>query len=170
MSNANYVYVTDGENHTVQVFLERGLMQPGKHVPHGQLSPRQLARLTRGMGVTRELKSDLYTRQVVEDDVYLTCSDGLHGYCEEREILKTLLDGPLSHAPGRLVQLAHSAGAPDNVTVVISVVSSHDEPLQEPTSKTLFTSQPFLLRTSDHQLLGPLNSEAIVDLLSLIHI
>ena len=149
-------------DHNVGVFIERGLLTVGKDLPPGPVSERTKARLMRGMGVVADLKADLYCRHIEDGDLYLTCSDGLHGFVSDKEILKTLVSGPLAEAPERLVRLAHTVGAPDNVTVVLSSLSDVEEPLlSEPT--ILFAKTPYLVRTPSGELRGPLLAEEIID-------
>ncbi len=62
-------------------------------------------------------------------DRYLLCSDGLSDYVSDGAIEHALLLCPdPQHAAERLVRLALQAGAPDNVTVVVSDVTFLDEP------------------------------------------
>ena len=51
-------------------------------------------------------------------DVFLLCSDGLHGVVSENEISERLARLPPGAACARLLELAHSRGAPDNVSIV----------------------------------------------------
>lgn len=132
-------------DHNVETFLERGLLIAGRDVPEGPLSERQKSRLTRGMGVVANLKADLYYKKVEEGDVYLTCSDGLHGFVSDREILQALVSGPIARAPDRLIKKALQAGAPDNVTVVVSIASEKTEPLLK-CRGPVFEKTPFLAR------------------------
>jgi PPM family protein phosphatase len=62
-------------------------------------------------------------------DRYLLCSDGLSDYVTDAAIGHTLLLCPEPQlAAERLVRLAIQAGAPDNVSVVVSDVTLADEP------------------------------------------
>ena len=56
--------------------------------------------------------------EVRPGDVFLLCSDGLHGYVEEKEIARLLARGSPERATEELVDLTLANGAPDNVTVV----------------------------------------------------
>jgi serine/threonine protein phosphatase PrpC len=154
-------------DHNVGTFLERGILKSSQFATPP--SERHKARLTRGMGVTRNLSADLYTRTLVDGDVYLTCSDGLHGYVTEEAILDTLCEGPISEAPTRLINLAKSMGAPDNVTVVISVWGEQEEPLRDPVSEDKIHA-PFLIRLPEGILDGPLDSKQIIQRWTLGHI
>jgi serine/threonine protein phosphatase PrpC len=149
-------------DHNVGVFIERGLLTPGKDLPPGPVSERTKARLMRGMGVVSDLRADLYCKDLDDGDVYLTCSDGLHGYVSDKEILKTIVTGSLAQAPERLVKLAHSVGAPDNVTIVLSAISDVDEPFQTQPTR-LFAKTPFLLRLPSGELRGLMSCDEIID-------
>ena len=148
-------------DHNVGTFVERGLLVPGRDLGPLPLSERTKARLMRGMGVVPDLKADLYCKDIEDGDVYLTCSDGLHGFCSDKDILKTIAEGSLAKAHERLIRLALAAGAPDNVTVVVSVVSEIDDPLFNPVGPR-FQKTPFLVRLPSGQILGPMSSDSLV--------
>ena len=148
-------------DHNVESFIERGLLVPGVDVPEGPLTERQKSRLTRGMGVVEDLKADLYYRKIEEGDVYLTCSDGLHGYVSDRDILQALISGPIGKSPERLIKAAMQAGAPDNVTVVVSVASEVSEPLLK-CKGPFFEKAPYLAREPSGQISQVLTAEEII--------
>lgn len=147
-------------DHNVGTFVERGLLVPGKDCPPAPLNERQKSRLMRGMGVVSDLKADLYCRSVLEGDIYLTCSDGLHGFVSDKDILKAVVAGPIAQGPERLIELAIAAGAPDNVTVVLSVISEHSEPMRDFTGP-IQDRTPYLVRLPGGEILGPLTTEEL---------
>jgi serine/threonine protein phosphatase PrpC len=62
---------------------------------------------------------DLTLRTAQPGDRYLICSDGLSGFVTEDAIQQVLAnEREVDQAVAELVDLAHAAGAPDNVTVV----------------------------------------------------
>ena len=61
---------------------------------------------------------DRATGEVAPGDVFLLCSDGLHGYVEEADISRLLARGSPDQATEELVELTLANGAPDNVTVI----------------------------------------------------
>jgi len=68
-----------------------------------------------------------------DGDRYLLCSDGLSDYVTDAAIEHTLLLCPEPQlAAERLIRLAMQAGAPDNVTVVVSDVMLTGKPAEEP--------------------------------------
>lgn len=72
--------------------------------------------LTRAVGVRDPLALDQVEGEVRPGDVFLLCSDGLHGYVDEGEIKRLLGRGSPERALDALVALTLEAGAPDNVT------------------------------------------------------
>ncbi|MEY4066329.1 MAG: hypothetical protein RIR26_2537 [Pseudomonadota bacterium] len=151
-------------DHNLGTFLDRGIVNvTGTKTPPSNISPRDRSKLTRGMGVMADPKPDIYTKRLTDGDVFLTCSDGLHGFVSDRDVLKTLISGPLAEAPQRMIDIAKAAGAPDNVTIILTVVSDLEEPFRE-FKGPVFTSRPFLLRLPTGEVQGPLTSSEIIEL------
>ena len=101
-------------DHTqVQEMVERGIMTPedADGHPMGHI-------LSRAVGVQDEVRVDEADGEVRPGDVFLLCSDGLHGYVEQRDIARLLARGSPERACDALVELTLANGAPDNVTVV----------------------------------------------------
>lgn len=68
---------------------------------------------------------DLSLRTAAPGDRYLICSDGLSGIVSSDVIREALIDrGDADQVADSLVRLAYSAGAPDNVTVIVVDVST----------------------------------------------
>lgn len=148
-------------DHNVGTFIDRGIFKEGRDYRAGHVDERFRSRLTRGMGVVADLHADLYSRKIEECDVYLTCSDGLHGFCTDSEILRALVSGPLAKSPTRLIELAKSKGAPDNVTIVVTAVGDTDEPFLQPSVPAL-EKRHYLARTPDGEVVGPLTPSEII--------
>jgi len=101
-------------DHTqVQEMVARGIMSPEDAIGHpmGHI-------LSRAVGVRDEVEVDMVTGEVAPGDIYLICSDGLHGYVEETEVVRLLSQGAPEEAAEQLVELTLAKGAPDNVTVI----------------------------------------------------
>jgi len=101
-------------DHTqVQEMVDRGIMRAEDAVNHpmGHI-------LSRAVGVRDEVQVDQVTGEVFPGDVFLLCSDGLHGYVDEKEIARLLARGSPERASEELVELTLQNGAPDNVTVI----------------------------------------------------
>lgn len=75
--------------------------------------------ISRAIGVNEVVEGDCF--DLHEYEYLMLCSDGLHGYVDEKAIRDCLYDSgmDLSQKAARLVELANEAGGWDNVTVVI---------------------------------------------------
>ena len=101
-------------DHTqVQEMVDRGIMPAEDAVGHPMAHI-----LSRAVGATDDVEVDAVTGEVVPGDVFLLCSDGLHGYVDEGDIARLLARGSPEQASQELVDLTLRNGAPDNVTVV----------------------------------------------------
>ena len=77
--------------------------------------------ITRALGTSEHEEADFFQRRWVKDDVLLLCSDGLYGSVTDEEMEEALRkDAPLTEICDELVFRALSAGATDNVTVVLA--------------------------------------------------
>lgn len=76
--------------------------------------------LQRSIGVGEEVEIDVRGPiDIREGDVFIVCSDGLHGVVKDDEI-RQAAKLPPQQAADRLVNLALERGAPDNVTVIVA--------------------------------------------------
>lgn len=151
-------------DHNLGTFIDRGIVSaPETMSTETELNSRERAKLTRGMGVMVDPKPDVYTRRLEEGDIFLTCTDGLHGFVSDKDTLKTIVNGNIADAPQRLVDLAKAAGAPDNVTVILSVVSNLEEPFRDFEEPT-YQSRPYLLRLPNGEIQGLKSAQEIIDL------
>ena len=101
-------------DHTqVQEMIDRGLMRPedAEGHPMGHV-------LARAVGVQPTLEIDAIVDEALPGDLFLLCSDGLHGVLSGEEIAAILAqDGRL--APAALIAACIERGAPDNVSVIV---------------------------------------------------
>ncbi len=76
--------------------------------------------LTMAVGVGTSVRTRYYAVQLVAGDMLMICSDGLHGVVAEA-IVEAALIAPteLEEKCRTLVEAAHAAGSPDNVTVLL---------------------------------------------------
>lgn len=76
--------------------------------------------ITRALGAEEQVQADLYTLERREGELILLCSDGLSNVVTDQEMLFELVHGgPAQDGCRRLLALALSRGAPDNVTAVL---------------------------------------------------
>ena len=84
------------------------------------LPPRNL--LLQALGPSCGIKPELQTRPVTPGDLYLLCSDGLHGAIADEQIAAVLGEAQeqdLGASCAQLIAMAKSNGSRDNITVVL---------------------------------------------------
>lgn len=102
----------------VQALVDQGALTPDQARHHPQRS--LVTRAVQGS----DSPPTIGTLTVQAGDRLLLCSDGLSDYVEDAAIAVTLgAYGDRQLCGEQLVKLAHQAGAPDNVTVVVSDVT-----------------------------------------------
>jgi serine/threonine protein phosphatase PrpC len=80
------------------------------------------ARLTRGLGRGLVANIDQIRLRLVEHDLLLVCSDGIHGLLEDDEIASLCLAESAEEACKALIESANRQGSPDNVSAAIARV------------------------------------------------
>lgn len=82
--------------------------------------------LTNAIGIGMQIDIDIF--EITENfDSILLCSDGLHGYVEETEILNTIRSNrELEEKVNVLIGLANNAGGYDNTTVILCDLRGDD--------------------------------------------
>lgn len=103
------------EDHSyVWEMVKRGKMtaQEAKNSPYGNV-------ITRAVGIQPSVQVDTLLFDVLPGDVFLLCSDGLHGYVDEAAELGKLLSGAGPNLPDQLVELANNRGGKDNITALV---------------------------------------------------
>ena len=96
----------------VQDLVDRGV------VPASEARNHPMSHIvSRAIGVDSAVDPDLKIGEMSARDVFMLCSDGLTAVCTDDEIAAELC-GVEGRAARRLVELALSRGAPDNVTVL----------------------------------------------------
>ena len=103
------------DHSVVEALVARGEITPEEARQHPQKNL-----ITRVLGAEAKLRADLYRQQLSPGDVLLLCSDGLINVVTDQEVLYEVLHGgPAEDCCQRLLDIALSRGAPDNVTVVL---------------------------------------------------
>ena len=75
--------------------------------------------ITRAVGVDPFVQVDVMEEELLPGDVWLICSDGLHGMVEDAEIESILAEMEPEEAAERLISRALENGGHDNVTFVL---------------------------------------------------
>lgn len=102
-------------------------------IMHGELTPEEAKKsprknvLTNALGVWESVRGDITVHQENMDGI-LICSDGLHGYVDEKVIQSILLNPDIdpSLRTRNLMKAALDAGGYDNVTVVLIDLEEKD--------------------------------------------
>ncbi|HEX7707166.1 MAG TPA: Stp1/IreP family PP2C-type Ser/Thr phosphatase [Thermoanaerobaculia bacterium] len=115
----------------VATMMREGLLTPEEAESH----PRRNV-LQRSMGVAEDVEIDvLGPIDLQVGDMFILCSDGLHGLVKEKE-LNELSGGDLEAVADELLQRALSRGAPDNVTLIVARVERRDPASEETLDET----------------------------------
>ena len=120
------------EDHTIiQEQLKRGLITK-EQVPTADNKNV----ITRAVGIQPSVAVDTLVTDVLPGDLFLLCSDGLHGYLHDDELAQ-LLAQERARLPDLLVDLANQRGGKDNITAVcVGVESDEDEEHTDVEGKT----------------------------------
>ena len=111
-----------------QVTMDHSLLQ--ELVDRGFYSAEEAQRstnknyVTRALGVEPTIEVEVHEHEVLQDDVYLLCSDGLPDMVEDEDIHLTIstFNASLDVVSQQLVDLANDHGGRDNVSVMLAQV------------------------------------------------
>jgi serine/threonine protein phosphatase PrpC len=101
---------------------EQVQQHPGRH------------QLTRSVGGEPFLHIDVIREQILPDDTYLLCSDGLWSELTDEDITIAMQESNIGTACEKLVGLALKAGAPDNITAIMIRIETIGEQAASPFS------------------------------------
>ncbi len=79
--------------------------------------------ITRAVGTSSGIEVDVIRHEKKNGDIWLICSDGLHGMVEESELESALKTLPLEEAADHLLKLALDNGGRDNISLVLLKVT-----------------------------------------------
>ena len=113
--NAQGIHQVTKDHSLVQMMLDRGELTteqarvyPGKNM------------ITRAVGTEPVVQCDVFSLQPEWGEILLLCTDGLHGLMDEQEILfEIMYHEDRQVCCRRLMEIAISRGAPDNVTCIL---------------------------------------------------
>jgi serine/threonine protein phosphatase PrpC/CRP-like cAMP-binding protein len=120
------------EDHTIiQEQLKRGLITR-EQVPTAENKNV----ITRAVGIQPSVAVDTLVTDLLPGDLFVLCSDGLHGYLDDAE-LPQLFAQDRDKLPDLLVDLALQRGGKDNITAVcLSIEADADEETSDVEGKT----------------------------------
>jgi serine/threonine protein phosphatase PrpC len=85
--------------------------------------------ITRAVGIQESVQVDTLLVDLMPGDLFMLCSDGMHGYLRDEETAMLLGAAAWDQLPRKLIELANARGGKDNVSVVCLGVGG------EPTSE-----------------------------------
>lgn len=114
----NHAYQITEDHTLVQEQIKRGLITPeeAKNVSYGNV-------ITRAVGVMESVLVDTIHIEMMPGDLFLLCTDGLHGYTEERDILRFTENSALEGMARQAIGYANQMGGKDNITAIFVRVS-----------------------------------------------
>jgi protein phosphatase len=115
------------EDHTlIKELIKTGTIDPSKEDSH-PISHM----LTKSLGPVAHIHVDCnrIDSPAEPSDTYILCSDGLHNYVSEDEILSVVVENPPDDASQILINLANQRGGADNITLLIVSVD-FDQPVR----------------------------------------
>lgn len=96
----------------------------------------------RALGAEDQVAPDLGEHEVIADDIYILCTDGLHDLVDDADLANALevLEPNLDLAASTLVTLANDRGGRDNISVILVRAKTRvaAEPRAEPESQGFF--------------------------------
>ena len=112
-----------------QITLDHSLLQ--ELVDRGFYSEEEAQRstnrnyVTRALGVEPTVEVEVHEYEVLPDDIYVLCSDGLPDMVEDEDIHLTIstFNASLDVVGQQLIDLANDHGGRDNVSVMLAQVS-----------------------------------------------
>ena len=115
LANENGIHQITKDHSLVQMMVDRGDLTPeqAKSYPGKNY-------ITQAVGTESMVMCDLYHLDVAKGDYLLLCSDGLSNLLDDQEILFEIVHGvKKQNCCKRLLDIAKTRGAPDNVTSVL---------------------------------------------------
>lgn len=129
MINNSQIYQLTRDHSFVQEKLNMGIYTREDAVRDPQKNV-----LVRSVGFDEELQVDVFNYRISKNDVFIICSDGLHGKVSDADILhivkKTMGDpsqctkDDVDRAVKELIDQANENGGQDNISVIIAVAQN----------------------------------------------
>lgn len=129
MINNNKIYQMTRDHSFVQEKLNLGIYSRDEAVKDPQKNV-----LVRSVGFEADINVDVFNYRVCKNDVFMICSDGLHGKVSDGDILQIIqqnINDPatctikdVEGAVTELIQQANDNGGQDNISVIIAVAQA----------------------------------------------
>jgi PPM family protein phosphatase len=127
--NNNHIYQLTRDHSFVQEKLNMGIYTRKEAVKDPQKNV-----LVRSVGFEADLLVDVFHYRICKNDIFLICSDGLHGKVSDSDILhivhKNISDpsrcqaSEVDSAVNELIEQANNNGGQDNISVILAVAQA----------------------------------------------
>jgi protein phosphatase len=124
--NSKKIYQLSRDHSLVQEKLNYGVYNREQ----AALDPQKNV-LVRTVGFEEDVDVDVFTYKVVKNDIFVLCSDGLHGKVSDEDMLyiineqipnpATATEATAKIVVDRLIKLANDNGGQDNITVILVI-------------------------------------------------
>ncbi|GAC1352205.1 MAG: hypothetical protein NVSMB1_12750 [Polyangiales bacterium] len=133
-------------------------------IKRGKLTRDQIAKvahknaITRAVGVYERVEVDTLAIEILPGDVFVICSDGLHGYLDGNNVLGTILSEKPPQAQAQaLIDYANESGGKDNITHILIRVEANDADAARArklaAKRTILAKMALFSRLSERELL-----------------
>lgn len=129
MVNNNHIYQMTRDHSFVQEKLNMGIYSREEAVQDPQKNV-----LVRSVGFEADLLVDVFHYRICKNDIFLICSDGLHGKVSDGDILhivqRNIADpskcqlADVERAVNELIKQANENGGQDNISVILAVAQA----------------------------------------------
>ena len=129
MINNNHIYQMTRDHSFVQEKLNMGIYTRLEAVKDPQKNV-----LVRSVGFEEDINVDVFHYRICKNDIFLICSDGLHGKVSDGDILhivqKNISDpsscqlSQVEKSVQELIQQANDNGGQDNISVILAVAQA----------------------------------------------
>lgn len=129
MVNNHHIFQMTRDHSFVQEKLNMGIYTREEAVKDPQKNV-----LVRSVGFESDLNVDVFNYRICKNDIFLICSDGLHGKVSDADILhivqKNIVDpssctmADVENAVKELIQQANDNGGQDNISVILAVAQA----------------------------------------------
>jgi len=107
---------------TVDHTVAQMLINSGQKTAEEMVGDPRNNSLVRAVGVQPEMRSDIFSIDVIKGDAILLCSDGLYNYLSHEELCALTSIAIKMRSIASLIDRANENGGGDNITAVICVI------------------------------------------------
>ncbi len=129
MVNNNHIFQMTRDHSFVQEKLNMGIYTREEAVKDPQKNV-----LVRSVGFEADIQVDVFNYRICKNDIFMVCSDGLHGKVSDGDILhiiqKNIVDpatctiADVEETVKELIQQANDNGGQDNISVILAVAQA----------------------------------------------